>query len=249
VWEQLESGRVRHRFESVVLGATLALIPVFVVEAEAKSSRWKDIAYAANWLIWVVFAAELAFILVVAPRKAAALRAHWLDAVIVVVTTPIFGAFLSSLRLLRLARLLRFLRLAALLTRLMQRERALSSGTAFRFASLLTLLVIVIAGAAQSLVDNGDFHTTWDGIWWAVETVTTVGYGDLKPTSIQGRIVAIVVMLFGIGFLSVLTATIASRFVKTERGEETEEILAALARLEAEFADLKQQVAHRQRSS
>jgi len=64
-----------------------------VVEAEAKSSRWKDIAYAANWLIWLVFAAELTFMLVVAPRKAAALRAHSLDAVIVVVTTPIFGAF------------------------------------------------------------------------------------------------------------------------------------------------------------
>jgi hypothetical protein len=40
---------LRHRFEPVVLGATLALIPVFVIEAEAKSSRWKDIAYAANW--------------------------------------------------------------------------------------------------------------------------------------------------------------------------------------------------------
>jgi voltage-gated potassium channel len=239
VWEQLESGRVRHRFEPVVLAATLALIPVFVIEAEAKSSRWKDIAYAANWLIWLVFAAELAGILVVAPRKAAALRAHWLDAVIVVVTAPAFGAFLSSLRLLRLARLLRLLRLGAILTRLMQRERALTSGTAFRFAALLTLLVIVIAGAAQSLVAHDDFKTTWDGIWWAVETVTTVGYGDAYPTTVQGQIVAMVVMLFGIGFLSVLTAAVASRFVKTERGDETDAILAALARLEAEVAELR----------
>jgi voltage-gated potassium channel len=243
VWEQLESGRVRHRFEPVVIAATIALIPVFMLEAEASSSRWEDIAYAANWLIWVVFAAELTFILVVAPRKGAALRAHWLDAVIVVVTAPAFGAFLSSLRLLRLARLLRLLRLGAILTRLLQRERTVTSGTAFRFASLLTLLVIVIAGAAQSLVANDDFHTTWDGIWWAIETVTTVGYGDAYPTSVQGRIVAMVVMLFGIGFLSVLTAAIASRFVKTERGGETEDILAALRRLEAEVAELKQQLA------
>ena len=243
VWQQLENGRVVHRYEWIVLAATLALIPVFVIENEAKSSRWKDIAYATNWLIWVVFAAELAFILVVAPRKAASLRAHWLDAVIVVVTAPPFGAFLSSLRLLRLARLLRVLRLGALLTRLLQRERTLSSGTAFRFAALLTLLVVVIAGAAESLVDHADFPTTWDGIWWAVVTVTTVGYGDLTPTSIQGRIVAMVVMLFGIGFLSVLTAAVASRFVKTERGDETEAILAALTRLEAEIAALKEHVA------
>jgi voltage-gated potassium channel len=109
-------------------------------------------------LIWVIFAAELTFILVVAPRKAAALRAHWLDAVIVVVTAPAFGAFLSSLRLLRLARLLRLLRLGAILTRLLQRERTVTSGTAFRFAALLTLLVVVIAGAVEALVDTKDFH-------------------------------------------------------------------------------------------
>jgi voltage-gated potassium channel len=243
VWRQLESGRVVHRFEPVVLAATLALIPVFVIEAEATSDRWKDVALAANWLIWFVFAVELAFILVVAPRKAAALRAHWLDAVIVVVTTPAFGAFLSSLRLVRLARLLRLLRLGAIFTRLLQRERALSSGTAFRFAALLTLLVVVIAGGVESLVDTRDFHSTWDGMWWAVVTVTTVGHGDVYPTSVEGRIIAMVVMLFGIAFLSVLTATIASLFVKTERGEETDAILASLTRLEAEVAELKQRLA------
>jgi voltage-gated potassium channel len=157
VWKQLDSGRVVHRFEPVVLAATLAVIPVLVIESEAKSSLWKDIAYTANWVIWVVFAAEFIFILAVAPRKGAALRAHWLDAVIVVTTLPLFGAFLSSLRLLRLARLLRLLRLGALLTRLMQRERGLTSGTAFRFAALLTFLVVVIAGATEAVVDSGDY--------------------------------------------------------------------------------------------
>ena len=85
MWRQLESGRVEHRFEPALLAATLALIPIFVIESEASSSSWKGVAFAANWLIWLVFAAELGFILVVAPRKAAALRAHWLDAMVVVV--------------------------------------------------------------------------------------------------------------------------------------------------------------------
>jgi voltage-gated potassium channel len=185
---------------------------------------------------------ELAFILVVAPSKAAALRAHWLDAVIVVVTVPAFGAFLSSLRLLRLARLLRLLRLGAIFSRMLQRERALTSGTAFRLAAILTALVVVLAGAVESLVDQGDFHSTWDGIWWAVQTVTTVGYGDLTVKTVEGRIIAMVVMVFGIGFLSILTATVASRFVKTERGDETDEILATLARLEADLAEVKQRL-------
>jgi hypothetical protein len=65
-------GRVVHRFEPVVLAATLALIPVLVIETDAKSSGWQEFATAANWTIWAIFALEFLFILAVAPRKTAA---------------------------------------------------------------------------------------------------------------------------------------------------------------------------------
>jgi voltage-gated potassium channel len=94
-------------------------------------------------------------------------------------------------------------------------------------------------------VDTGDFPSVWDGIWWSVVTVTTVGYGDIYPTSVAGRIIAMLVMFVGIGFLSVLTATIASRFVKVERTAETEEIVTALTRIESELTALKEQLADR----
>jgi voltage-gated potassium channel len=71
--------------------------------------------------------------------------------------------------------------------------------------------------------------------------VTTVGYGDITPKTTQGRIVAVVVMLFGIGFLSVLTATIASRFVQTDTSSD--EMVSALHRIEADLADLKRAMA------
>jgi voltage-gated potassium channel len=195
-------------------------------------------------VIWAIFLIELVFILVVAPRKAAALRAHWLDATIVVLTVPWFGSFLSSLRLVRLARLLRLLRLGAILTRLVQRERFVVRGNALRLVGLLTVLVVVVSGAVESVVNEGDVHSVWDGIWWAVVTVTTVGYGDVYPTSVWGRVVGMVVMLVGIGFLSVLTATIASYFVQHDTGNE--EMLQALRRIEAELADVKAQLAGRQ---
>jgi voltage-gated potassium channel len=240
VWEQLDSGRVTHRFEWVILIATLAVIPVMVIELEATSSAWRDVAFASNWVIWAIFVAELVFILTVAPRKAAALRAHWLDELIIVLTAPLFGRFLASLRLVRLVRLLRLLRFFALLTRAVQRERVVSSGATFRFVAVLTVGIVVLSGSVQALVDSGDFPSTWDGIWWAVVTVTTVGYGDIYPKTVDGRIIAMIVMLFGIGFLSVLTATVASYFVKTDRGDETETILAALADLREEVAELRQ---------
>jgi voltage-gated potassium channel len=179
----------------------------------------------------------------VAPRKAAALRAHWLETALVLVTVPALGSFLSSLRLARLARLLRLLRLGMLAARAVRAERRLTSPVVFRFVGLATLLVVVVAGAVESFVDEEHITSVWDGIWWAVVTVTTVGYGDIYPRSVGGRIVAMIVMLFGIGFLSVLTATIASRFVKTDTG--TEEMRATLARIETQLADLKRQLAMR----
>ena len=242
MWQQLDSGRVTHRFEWVILAATLAVIPVMVIELEASSNGWREVAFAANWAIWAIFVAELAFILTVAPRKKAALRAHWLDVLIVVVTSPLFGRFLASLRLVRLVRLIRLLRLTAIVARAVERERALTSGATFRLVALLTLVVVVVSGSVEALVDSRDFDSTWEGIWWALETVTTVGYGDVPVTTVHGRIIAMFVMLVGIGFLSVLTATIASRFVKTDRGDETEAILAALAELRDEVTELRQRL-------
>lgn len=150
---------------------------------------------------------------------------------------------------MRLARLLRFLRLTAIVSRAVQRERVVSSGATFRFVALLTVVIVVVSGSVEALVDSRDFPSTWDGIWWAVVTVTTVGYGDIYPKSVDGRTIAMVVMLFGIGFLSVLTATVASYFVKSDRGNETEQILAALARLEGDVAELRQHVVSSERSS
>jgi voltage-gated potassium channel len=249
MWQQLDSGRVTHRFEWVVLVATLAVIPVMVIEVEASSSGSRKVAFVANWVIWMIFVAELIFILTVAPRKKAALRAHWLDALIIVVTAPLFVRFLASLRLIRLVRFLRLLRLTAIVSRAVQRERHVSSGATFRLVAVLTIAIVVLAGSVEALVDSGDFPSTWDGIWWAMVTVTTVGYGDIYPKSVDGRIIAMVVMLFGIGFLSVLTATVASYFVKSDRGNETEAILEALTRLEGDVAELKRHVVSSEASS
>lgn len=189
-----------------------------------------------------VFVAELAFVLTVAPRKLAALRAHWLDTAIVLVTSPFFGELLASLRLVRLVRLLRLLRAGVVIARALQAERRLTTGNTFRFIALTTVFLVVVAGAVQSTVNEGEFKSFWDGIWWAVVTVTTVGYGDLYPTTVSGRIIGIVLMFTGIGFLAVLTATIASLFVKADRVDETGEILETLRRLEADVAEMKKHV-------
>jgi voltage-gated potassium channel len=77
----------------------------------------------------------------------------------------------------------------------------------------------------------------WDGVWWAVVTVTTVGYGDLYPTDVEGRIIGIALMLLGIGFIAVLTGTIASQFIQNDTNSS--EMLETRRRIETDVAELK----------
>ena len=71
----------------------------------------------------------------------------------------------------------------------------------------------------MTVVDRKTFPTLGAGLWWAVQTVTTVGYGDHVPESVAGQLIAALVMLFGIGFLTVITAAITSTFVARARRE------------------------------
>jgi hypothetical protein len=70
-WHQDESGGVHTPLEPVVLGATLALIPVLIIEADATSDAWQGFATVANWVIWAIFPTELAAVLIVAERAKA----------------------------------------------------------------------------------------------------------------------------------------------------------------------------------
>lgn len=233
MWQD-ESGRVHTPFEPIVLAAALLLVPVLILETDADGD-WLTVAYVANWIIWAIFAAELVLILVVADRRRAALRAHWLDVAIVLLTAPVLGSVLGWGRLARLFRLMRF---GSIIGRAVQAERRLTSGDALRITAILTMALIVIAGAAQWAVDSEEFPTLWDGVWWAVVTASTVGYGDFYPRTTEGRLVAIGLMASGIAFLALLTAAVTARFVRTD-DTGTNELRDTLARIESDLAEIK----------
>jgi voltage-gated potassium channel len=79
--------------------------------------------------------------------------------------------------------------------------------------AVVTTSITVGAGLLMTIIDRKEFPTIGDGLWWAVQTVTTVGYGDHVPETAVGHVVAAVVMLLGIGFVTVITASITSSFV------------------------------------
>jgi voltage-gated potassium channel len=75
------------------------------------------------------------------------------------------------------------------------------------------LVVVVGAGVAISLIDSEEYPNVGIGMWWALQTVTTVGYGDVTPTDLGGRLVGVAVMLEGTAFIAIVTAVITSSFV------------------------------------
>jgi voltage-gated potassium channel len=86
------------------------------------------------------------------------------------------------------------------------------------------------AGAVMTVLDHENYPSIGSGLWWAAQTVTTVGYGDNVPMTLAGRIAAVLVMLVGIGFLTVITAAITSTFVsRTRREQAPADANAALA--------------------
>lgn len=98
------------------------------------------------------------------------------------------------------------------------------------------LIVFACAGLVLSFEANSrgsNIHNYGQALWWAIVTVTTVGYGDKYPVTPGGQDVAVVLMLVGIGLIGVLTATVASYFVEQSNDEERAELVERLDRMEA----------------
>lgn len=114
--------------------------------------------------------------------------------------------------------------------------------------AVVTVIVTIAAGVLMRVLDHSEFPNVWLALWWAVQTVTTVGYGDVTPENVIGRVIATLVMLTGIGFLTVVTASITAVFVESARRRfyaDTEiaeqkrhsEIMERLERIESRLPD------------
>jgi voltage-gated potassium channel len=242
------SQRIARRLEPPLLLAALLTIPAIVIEGSTTDSDAQTVAAVLNWIIWLAFAVEVVVMLAVAPDRRAWMRGHLLELAIVVLTPPFGPAALQSARALRLLRLLRLVALGKLMSRVL-------SPQGLRWAAFLTLLVVIAGAGGFTAVEQGHHEpeiNIWDGLWWAITTVTTVGYGDIATQTDAGRVIAMVIMLAGIGFVAMLTAAAAERFVARQVVEadydasvahaevmaRLDEIAARLTRLEADPGDL-----------
>ena len=109
-------------------------------------------------------------------------------------------------------------------------DRAVTPRGAAIVIATATIAITFAAGLAMTLIDHENYPSLGSALWWAVQTTSTVGYGDHVPTTAAGRLLAALVMFFGIGFLAVITAAITSTFVaRNADGAEMNDAEAATA--------------------
>ena len=214
----------------LVILAALATIPIVILQER----HFDHLAVSLiDWLIWAIFLVDYAFgITVVKSRKTYA-RRNWLGLAVIIFSFPMLPDLLASIRLVRLARIARLIRVLAVTGRGLRAMRSSLAGQSLIYVAALTTLLTFSAAALMSVIEpetvRGDFGSS---LWWAVVTVTTVGYGDIAPVSPTGRALAAVLMLSGLGLLSTLAGSISAYFVGSDADREIMAIHERLERME-----------------
>ena len=235
----LRAERVAKWLRVPLIVAALMAIPTIIVQESDLGGFWVILAAVLDWCIWAMFAANLAIMLSIVPDRRRWLMENPLDVLIVVFTPPFLPATMKLARVLPVVRLVWLVAIA-------HRLRKVVSLQGLRYAALIVFTVVVGGGVIFVAVEPGQDLSTWDGLWWAAETVTTVAYGDIYPTTALGRLVATVVMTAGIGFVALLTGALAQRFLygqsagaAQEPGPDRAEMMRKLDELSDQITELQ----------
>jgi voltage-gated potassium channel len=199
--------------ETLTLLALVFLIaysyPAFVTPI---SDRAQNVIEIVQWICWLAFAIDLLIGIVTSENKSNYLKHHLLD---------IAAVLLPFLRPLRLMRVISFGGLAIQKIAVgRQFAITLKVGIASIFIAYVAAVQVTIS---ERGIEGSNIKNFGDGIWWAVTTVTTVGYGDRFPVTTEGRLLAVLLMIAGISLVGVVTASVASWFVKMSQNEQEKE--------------------------
>ena len=209
--------RFARAVDGPMLVITILWLPVLIIPLVRPVHGSVAETFAAiDYTVWALFAVEYLAKLFLAPNRFRYFRTHLLDLVIVAV--PFFRPACIG----RLVNLLRLGRIGIVAADILARGKSIMTHKGLHFV-LLSVTVVVFASAglvtiAEHSAKGSNIHDYGQGLWWAVVTVTTVGYGDRYPVTPFGQGVAVMLMLVGVSLIGVLTASIASFFVEQKTG-------------------------------
>jgi voltage-gated potassium channel len=193
------------KYPMTLLGAAWLVVAIIVVTAKVNGTT-STLLVGILFTLWVILLVEYLVRLVITPDRRGYLKRRWVEPV-TVVAPPLQGW-----RFVGIEKMCLLLHEGALRV-----EAVLKHHSLFRVLIAATVTLLLGAWLVLLFEENAtgsNIHSYPQALWWAIVTVTTVGYGDRYPITEGGRIVASVLMLLGIGLIGVLTATVASVFIK-----------------------------------
>lgn len=202
-------------YEILICILAIASVIFAVIDINGNMVQWMIIA---DNLIYAFFIADYVIRLVVAKNKKTFLKSNILDLIAIFPFSSALRVFRAAkiFRVLKLAKLSKLARLFALLGRMLSRCKVFFNTNGFKYMLIFSSALILVGGVLISFFED---MTLMDGIWWAFVTATTVGYGDISPSTSYGRIVACALMICGIGLIGSLTSTITSFFINSGKDE------------------------------
>ncbi len=213
-----------------MLVLALGSIPLLVFE-----SFYPSLFVLLNWAISGVFAVELGVRLIIhGPGRRRYAVSKWYDFAIVALTLIPLLMPLRALRSVRVLKVLKTLRLLAFAERGWHTAKRLWAGTSGRWVLVAAMVLIATASVGVWFFEDGSggsIDSLGDTLWWAIVTMTTVGYGDISPETGSGKAIAVVVMLAGITVFGVVTANLAAWFTRSKEEAEKDDLARQVSEL------------------
>lgn len=194
-----------------------------------------------DWIIWSLLSIEYAILCFCHEDKSNYLIKNWLNILIIFLCFPLFWFYTPMAVYLRCFRFLLLIRF------FIPSYKILKEIFHFNYIGVTLLMAVaftVCSGILMKIIDPS-FHSIGDGIWWAWETITTVGYGDEAPSTTYGRLLAIVVMVLGAALFSIITASLSAYLVhksKIDPDSKNKEILNTLKDLQQQVQELSKKI-------
>ncbi len=207
----MKLSRIQHRIYDIII-STLAIAAAVLVLIDL-SQGLNDWQKTADQIILTIFTLDYAVRFYIAPDKPKFIHSNICDLIAILPFHTLFRAFKIT-ALARAARFTKIPRLFAFLYRPLKKATRFFNTNGFKYVVFVTALMILAGGI---LIHFAEGMSYGDGIWWAFVTATTVGYGDISPTTFYGRLIAMALMLVGIGLIGTVTSTLTSYFLNTQR--------------------------------
>lgn len=216
----IENSKLKKLYELAMAFLSIIIVIMIILEyINTLSPKEIKIFDIADNTITIIFAMDYFARLILAKNKKYFFKHNIIDLIAIIPFNSIFQVA-RILKITRLARLIkifkvfRLLRIFALLEKFKKNMDNFFKTNNFHYALWITFTTVIVGAAGMYLAEGRSFT---DSLWWSFVTVTTVGYGDISPSTTIGRIIAAILMLVGIGFLGILTGTISTFFIKQEK--------------------------------